>query len=1327
MQNYSSPNQVYFGIVEDRNDPLKLGRCRVRIARCHTHDLALLPTCDLPWATVVQPVSGSMGQSVLSPPEGTLVQVQFFDYPDNQMPVVTGIIPTIPQEQNVFVDQFEDAPILKDELTPQGRMIPQNDMDANGGISNVALTEGTETPALNNVEQQGLLSNQNSPNALLDAMTNQSALQLGAVGALSQIESSVGKAIKSKKDEYETKILSVGKVNARKDFVTKLAKQLNSSLPFDLLNGKKGFVNVFGTLNQYFKENGLTDLQPLAKANLGVLNLENPSSFVMNLSNGLGDLKKEIRTAYDNKIAVLDSKVSDTLSKYVSSDALNGLSGLLGGSSFTPSSVVSSIGNGFTAVDAAASNIGNITSIANKGIDKITSAEFLEVGEGNTPPTQGSFGGANYGGADPIETEPAKQDTQKYPNGADRELDFESLKIDKSSVQSLLTACSKRGLTTLEGKASFFAILYAINKIKCKGEDYVFEVRDLIRRFPLTFTEKESLAKQYSLGKKSEKEFFRFVYDSSNDGRTYGNLYPSDGYTYSGYGYIPIVGRTAYTRYSKLLGDETLETTGREQLEGNEALCAEIAVMEFLSRTKGVPPTAHPQFFYAACKLMGMDIEAVEPYYCALYGANTQNYYGVGEHTAGNTNAPDSFYGNRTETTEYGFNDPNNRYPRDRTLCESSQNRLTKGDIRDTIVTKKEQFRRLGVPLANNKGSWDQPHSAYGAKYPFNNVTETESGHIIEYDDTPQHERIHLYHRKGTFMEIDSNGTKVTRIVGDNYTIIDRNGFVSIDGDANVTVTGAANIYVRNDANIQVEGSTELKVGGSLNMGVAKDFNLAVQGNMNLFTNGTFRVQAKKDGHILTGEDLYVASTQSSHYKSEGSMFVTSMQSLDTLVQVNRTDTTVQNHNQLTKGNTVHETKGNHNTLIGGNCVSEIKGNHSALVDGNETNEVKGNRSDKTHGTQKVENKTYDQKTHGYSHMESEGDFDLKSSKNVHVEGQDTHVKASGSANLGGGIVNLKGNGALNAQAGASMNLLAGGVLGLQGKPVNLNSGGVGSATSPSGASGASSADSSENGKNAEQAVEATKALIYGMIPPPLGTPSRINLPPYESVQPIGESEFMIETTDDAQSPIASTSLNAMIAVEGVSNTDEGETKAASGVVSATEESPYRDVILNTENFNANTKLSEHFTLGMFFDGGFNNRHKLINQVGLTKQEIVLNLSRLACNILEKYLPLLPNGINGYNKQWRITSGFRMCAGSSKSDHCKGCACDIQLCSRNKHDTWKLVQELEKVVNYHQLLLEYRGAKSVWIHTAYRGVENKKQAMTFVNDRRYKNGFTLLA
>ena len=37
------------GVVEDRQDPLKLGRCRVRIAGGHTHIKMEVPTADLPW------------------------------------------------------------------------------------------------------------------------------------------------------------------------------------------------------------------------------------------------------------------------------------------------------------------------------------------------------------------------------------------------------------------------------------------------------------------------------------------------------------------------------------------------------------------------------------------------------------------------------------------------------------------------------------------------------------------------------------------------------------------------------------------------------------------------------------------------------------------------------------------------------------------------------------------------------------------------------------------------------------------------------------------------------------------------------------------------------------------------------------------------------------------------------------------------------------------------------------------------------------------------------------------------------------------------------
>ena len=48
---------VWFtGVVEDRNDPTKLGRVRVRCVGYHTDDKTKIPTEDLPWAWVLQTV-----------------------------------------------------------------------------------------------------------------------------------------------------------------------------------------------------------------------------------------------------------------------------------------------------------------------------------------------------------------------------------------------------------------------------------------------------------------------------------------------------------------------------------------------------------------------------------------------------------------------------------------------------------------------------------------------------------------------------------------------------------------------------------------------------------------------------------------------------------------------------------------------------------------------------------------------------------------------------------------------------------------------------------------------------------------------------------------------------------------------------------------------------------------------------------------------------------------------------------------------------------------------------------------------------------------------
>ena len=62
----------YYGVVEDRvSDPLKLGRCKVRVVGLHTEDKTQLPTAELPWATILQPVYSAavsgIGYSPLGP------------------------------------------------------------------------------------------------------------------------------------------------------------------------------------------------------------------------------------------------------------------------------------------------------------------------------------------------------------------------------------------------------------------------------------------------------------------------------------------------------------------------------------------------------------------------------------------------------------------------------------------------------------------------------------------------------------------------------------------------------------------------------------------------------------------------------------------------------------------------------------------------------------------------------------------------------------------------------------------------------------------------------------------------------------------------------------------------------------------------------------------------------------------------------------------------------------------------------------------------------------------------------------------------------------
>jgi len=171
-----------------------------------------------------------------------------------------------------------------------------------------------------------------------------------------------------------------------------------------------------------------------------------------------------------------------------------------------------------------------------------------------------------------------------------------------------------------------------------------------------------------------------------------------------------------------------------------------------------------------------------------------------------------------------GFRDPNGKYPLYR--FEPDTNKLARHeDIKKTIVRKKELTRTKGVVTAFSV-SWDQSPIPYNATYPYNHVYQSESGHVFEFDDTKHSERIHLYHSKGTFFEIDSNGTKVEKIVGDNYEILERNDYVYVKGSGNITIDGNWNVKVNNDTNIEVMGNVKTHVHGSMETSILGSYKL---------------------------------------------------------------------------------------------------------------------------------------------------------------------------------------------------------------------------------------------------------------------------------------------------------------------------------------------------------------------------------------------------------------------------------------------------------------------------------------------------------------------
>ena len=250
-------------------------------------------------------------------------------------------------------------------------------------------------------------------------------------------------------------------------------------------------------------------------------------------------------------------------------------------------------------------------------------------------------------------------------------------------------------------------------------------------------------------------------------------------------------------------------------------------------------------------------------------------------------------------TPSLGFNDPTGRYPlltefevgdKGALVGKPDTNSLARGSgilpvgekngEQHTSLANKRAGRETGVPTGVaaemkesigksgntgmfEKAPWNEPNPRYGgveddatayeavgelsSQYPHNHVRAGESGHIEEWDDTPGAERLHTYHTSGTFEEIQSDGTKIVKVVGNNYEIT--------AGGKNVLIEGAVNVTIGNDCRMLFQGDLVQEIYGDYHLNIWGDMRTKIKGNEAREVINSRKTIININDDILIGKD----------------------------------------------------------------------------------------------------------------------------------------------------------------------------------------------------------------------------------------------------------------------------------------------------------------------------------------------------------------------------------------------------------------------------------------------------------------------------------------
>jgi hypothetical protein len=184
-----------------------------------------------------------------------------------------------------------------------------------------------------------------------------------------------------------------------------------------------------------------------------------------------------------------------------------------------------------------------------------------------------------------------------------------------------------------------------------------------------------------------------------------------------------------------------------------------------------------------------------------------------------------------------------------------------------STVTMDSEGNFTSTPATKPKDdySWTEPESEASVEnppvYPYNNVTQTASGHTFELDDTRGRERIRLQHGgaktggQGSFFEMQSSGDKVEKIIGKNYQIVAK--------DNNVLISGVCNITIEGDSVVHVKGNKFERIDGDYIQEVRGDYTQTLKKKATITSDGDMTVGVGKTGTgvlSFTGDYVYLDS-----------------------------------------------------------------------------------------------------------------------------------------------------------------------------------------------------------------------------------------------------------------------------------------------------------------------------------------------------------------------------------------------------------------------------------------------------------------------------------